>query len=110
MSKRYRLELERTQNLKQEVEEEEDKLKLQRQRIFAPVIWQRLASGYRIEDLKENKHEEVLDMIKEYLIPEEVLTRNVEMTQDTLSTQSFLSQLLFNLKDNTSLIVVDESR
>lgn len=64
MSKRYRLELERAKNLKQEVEEEEDKLKSERIRIYAPVLWQRLASGFRIEDLKEDRHEEVLDMIK----------------------------------------------
>lgn len=64
MSKRYRLELERAKNVNKEFEEEEDKLKLQKIRIFSPVIWQRLASGFRIEDLKENRHEEVLDMVK----------------------------------------------
>lgn len=64
MSRRFRLEEEKAKNIKQDVEEEEDKLKLQRERIFAPVVWQRLASGFRIEDLKENRHEEVLEMIK----------------------------------------------
>lgn len=64
MSRRYRLELEKTKQIEQEVEQEEDKIKLQRERVYAPVIWQRLATGYRIEDLKENRYEEVLDMFK----------------------------------------------
>lgn len=64
MSRRYRLEIEKTKQIEQEVEQEEDKIKLQRERIYAPVIWQRLATGFRIEDLKENRYEEVLDMFK----------------------------------------------
>lgn len=64
MSRRYRLELEKTKQIEQEVEQEEDKIKLQRERIYAPVIWQRLATGFRIEDLKENRYDEVLEMFK----------------------------------------------
>lgn len=64
MSRRYRLELERAKDVEREADEEEDKLKLQRQRIYAPVIWQRLASGYRIEDLQENRYEEALNIFK----------------------------------------------
>lgn len=68
MSRRYRLEIEKSKQADQEVVEEEDKLKLQRERIYAPVIWQRLATGFRIEDLKDNRYDEVLEMFK---VPEE---------------------------------------
>lgn len=64
MSRRYRLELDKAKQFEQEVEQEEDKIKLQRERIYAPVIWQRLATGFRIEDLKENRFDEVLDMFQ----------------------------------------------
>lgn len=64
MSRRYRLELDKGKQVEQELEQEEDKLKLQRERIYAPVIWQRLAIGFRIEDLKENRYDEVLEMFK----------------------------------------------
>lgn len=64
MSRRYRLELEKSKQIEQEFEQEEDKIKLQRERVYAPVIWQRLATGFRIEDLKENRYEEVLNVFK----------------------------------------------
>lgn len=64
MSRRFRLEFEKGKQVEQELEQEEDKLKLQRERIYAPVIWQRLATGFRIEDLKENRYDEVLEMFK----------------------------------------------
>lgn len=64
MSRRYRLEQERSKIEEHEVEVEEDKIKLQRERIFAPVIWQRFGTGYRIEDLKEARYDETLNMIR----------------------------------------------
>lgn len=64
MSRRYRLELEKAKQIEQDDEEEEDKLKLQREKIYAPVVWQRLAIGFRIEDLKKDRHEEVLEMFR----------------------------------------------
>lgn len=64
MSRRYRQELEKAKNVNKEVEEEKDKIKLLREKIYAPVIWQRLGTGFRIEDLKENRYEEVVNMIK----------------------------------------------
>lgn len=41
---------------------------------------------------------------------EEVLCRNACLQEDEVSVESFLRQLLFNMKDNCSLVVIDESR
>lgn len=47
-----------------DLEEEEGKLKLQQERIHGPIVWRRLTSGFRIQDLKPKYYEEVLDMIE----------------------------------------------
>lgn len=68
MSRRYRIEEQKSKQVEQEVEQEEDKIKLQKERIYAPVVWQRLATGFRIEDLKEDRHDEVLQMFRVILL------------------------------------------
>lgn len=63
MSRRLRLEEEKAK-IKHDEDDEEDKLNLQRQRIYAPLIWKRLGSGIKIQDLKDCYYEETLNMIK----------------------------------------------
>lgn len=64
MSRRLRVENERLQQLKDEEREEEDKLNLIRKRMYAPIVWTRLTSGFQIVDIQEQYFSEVLDIIK----------------------------------------------
>lgn len=43
-------------------------------------------------------------------MPEEVLCRNSEMLLDEVSTQSFLKQMLFNIHDHMSIIILEEAK
>ena len=64
MSRKLRVETERLQQLKDEEKEEEDKLNLIRKRMYAPIVWTRLTSGFQIVDVQEQYFPVVLDMIK----------------------------------------------
>lgn len=48
--------------------------------------------------------------LQEHYFQEEVLCRNSELAEDEVSVEYFLKQLLFNIKDDCSLIAIDESR
>ncbi|RZC41392.1 hypothetical protein BDFB_014961, partial [Asbolus verrucosus] len=108
MSRRARLEEEKLKHLNEELEEEENRIKAQKERIYAPIIWQRLGSGIRIQDLKPAHYDQVLDIIQECYFQEEVLCRNTNMAEDPTSIKSFLEIVLFNLKDRTSIVALDE--
>lgn len=108
MSRKYRLEQERSQQLHQDLQEEEDKLKLQKDRIFGPIIWRRISEGIKIQDLKPDRYEDTLDMIQENYISQDVLFKNTNILRDPLSLKSFREKLLFNMKDRCSIIAVDE--
>ncbi|XP_064212809.1 uncharacterized protein LOC100141857 isoform X2 [Tribolium castaneum] len=109
MSRRARLEEEKQRHLNSELEEEENRLKAQRERIYAPIIWKRLGSGIRIQDLKPVYYDQVLRIIQECYFQEEVLCRNSNLGEDPDSIKSFLNMVLFYLKDRTSIIALDES-
>ncbi|XP_017785361.1 PREDICTED: uncharacterized protein LOC108568666 [Nicrophorus vespilloides] len=109
MSKRLRLEHDYAEQLRQEAEEEDDKLKKQQERIFAPITWARFHNGFRIIDLKEKHFGDVIELIKEHYIPVEVLCRNAEIEEDEVSLKSFLDELMFNMRDSTSIIAIHES-
>lgn len=63
MSKRLRLENERVAAIKDEEREEEDKLKLIKERIYAPITWKRMSIGIRIMDIKEERFQDALNFI-----------------------------------------------
>lgn len=58
-----RLENERVAAIKDEEREEEDKLKLMKERIYAPIVWKRMVIGICIMDIKENQFQNVLDFL-----------------------------------------------
>jgi hypothetical protein len=64
MSRRARLEEEKLRQLNEELEEEENRIKAQKERIYAPVVWKRLGSGIRIQDLKPVYYDQVLQIIE----------------------------------------------
>jgi hypothetical protein len=108
MSRRARLEEEKLRQLNEELEEEENRIKAQKERIYAPVVWKRLGSGIRIQDLKPVYYDQVLQIIEECYFQEEVLCRNSNLAEDPESIKSFLNVVMFNLKDRTSIIALDE--
>lgn len=109
MSRRYRLEQERAQQLTQELQEEEDKIKLQKDKIFGPIIWRRISEGIRIQDLQSDYYEETLDIIIEYYVRDDLLFRNTNILNDPDSLKSFRAKLLFSMQDRCSIIAVDEA-
>lgn len=109
MSRRLREEENQRLRTTKEDDYDEDMLKLRKERIYAPILWRRLGTGYRIQDLKEKYFEETLELLNTYYIPNEVLCRNTDMTEDEVSVQSFLDKVLFHLRDCTSLVLIDES-
>ena len=64
MSLRARREEERQRKLNDELDEEEKRYNAQKERIYAPVVWRRLGSGIRIQDLKSNYYDRVLQIIQ----------------------------------------------
>nr|XP_022919199.1 uncharacterized protein LOC111428034 [Onthophagus taurus]XP_022919200.1 uncharacterized protein LOC111428034 [Onthophagus taurus] len=106
MSLRLRLENERMLQVKEE-EVIEDKLKILKERMYAPVIWRELEDDIKIIDLKEERYAEVLEMIEEYFLPEDVLTKNSEMSDDEVSKKSFMDQCMFQMRDTTSLVAIN---
>ncbi|KAI4464211.1 n-acetyltransferase-related [Holotrichia oblita] len=108
MSKRLRLENERVAAIKDEEREEEDKLKLIKERIYAPITWKRMPIGICIRDIKENDFQDVIDFLLCYYITEDVLCRNTEMIKDATSQKSFLEQCMYFLRDTSSIMAVDE--
>lgn len=47
-------------------------------------------------------------IFQDYYITEEVLCRNSEMKDDEISTNSFLQRILYHLKDNSSIVCLQE--
>ncbi|GJQ83840.1 hypothetical protein Trydic_g5698 [Trypoxylus dichotomus] len=109
MSKRLRLENERVAAIKDEEREEEDKLKLMKERIYAPIIWKRMPGGICIMDIKEGDFPEVSDFLMRYHVTEDVLCKNTELYRDSISKRSYLNQCLFYMKDTSSIMAVDET-
>lgn len=64
MSKRLRVEADRAKQLATDVQDEEDKIKLLKERIFAAIVWRRLTSGIKIQDLKANYFDDVLKIVE----------------------------------------------
>ncbi|KAJ3653383.1 hypothetical protein Zmor_012637 [Zophobas morio] len=109
MSLRARREEERQRKLNDELDEEEKRYNAQKERIYAPVVWRRLGSGIRIQDLKSNYYDRVLQIIQECYFQEEVLSRNSNFAGDPDSVKSFLDHVLSYLKDRSSIIGLDEA-
>lgn len=87
MSRRARLEEEKLKQLNDELKGEEDKIKLQKERIYAPIIWKRLTSGIRIEDLKQKYFEQALKIV-------EVRSRSIIITARYLIICTFAAGIL----------------
>ncbi|KAF2901293.1 hypothetical protein ILUMI_04891 [Ignelater luminosus] len=74
-----------------------------------PVVWGRTGTGFRIEDLKEEHFEEVIEMFKEHYIPYEVLCRSTNLKDDDVSLESYINRLVFHFRGMTSIIAIDEN-
>ncbi|XP_030766679.1 uncharacterized protein LOC115890552 [Sitophilus oryzae] len=109
MSRRLRIEEEKLKQLKDELQEEEDKLKLQLERIFGPLVWRRLQNGIKIQDLQEKHFQEAVDLILENYMQEDILFRNTTIKNDLASQKSFADRLIFKLKDRASIMAIDEA-
>ncbi|KAJ8950493.1 hypothetical protein NQ318_015237 [Aromia moschata] len=86
MSKRLRLEEEKAKQLLLE-QDEVDKLQILHEKIFGPLVWRRLQSGMRIQDLNSEYYEEVLDLIEAsytFLINKVVISGNEEVVAGVL--------------------------
>ncbi|CAH1990579.1 unnamed protein product [Acanthoscelides obtectus] len=108
MSRKYRQEEEKAKQLSSELQEEEDKLKLQKERIFGPIVWKRLAYGIRIQDLHAMYFEPLLDIIEEHYVTENVVFRNTRFLEDDKSVKSYNEKLIHTMKDRVSIIAIDE--
>ncbi|XP_018332795.1 uncharacterized protein LOC108742207 isoform X1 [Agrilus planipennis] len=108
MSRRLRKELEAAKEIKQDQEEEEDIYQVRKERIFAPVVWQILTNGIKIQDLKEDKFQLALAMLEEHYLPSEDLGRNVDLMLDETSVQYSVKRLQYYIKEGSSLIAVTE--
>lgn len=58
-----RVEEEKAKQLKDEMQEEEDRMNLLQENIFGPLVWRRFQNGIRIEDIQENHFKEAIDLI-----------------------------------------------
>lgn len=63
MSRRLRIEEEKIQQLKDELQDEEDKMKLMQEKIFGPLVWRRFQNGIKVEDLQESRFNDAVDLI-----------------------------------------------
>ncbi|XP_031343229.1 uncharacterized protein LOC116178499 [Photinus pyralis] len=106
MSRRLRLEEERAKAVKEE-EIFEDPLKIQLKRIFSPLVWKETSYGIRIQDLKEDQHEEVVNMFKDHFLENDVLCKNTELLNDEESLACYLRRIRFQIRDSSSIIAVD---
>ncbi|KAJ8984082.1 hypothetical protein NQ317_006581 [Molorchus minor] len=107
MSRRLREEEERARQALLE-QDEVDKLQVLHEQIFGPLVWRRLPSGIRIQDLKSDHYDEVLDIIENNYPQEDVVFKNSRYNEDVASQRSFRERLRFNISDNSSIIAVDE--
>ncbi|KAF5288889.1 hypothetical protein FQA39_LY03768 [Lamprigera yunnana] len=108
MSKRFREEV----NLALKTEEQpfpDTNFTIQERRIKLPLVWKRTTSGIRIQDLQEKYYDEVMEMIKEYFIPNEILCSNTNFAEDEVSVNSFMNRMSYQLKESCSIIAVDET-
>lgn len=65
MSRKFRNEQLKLRNLNAEVQEELDRVKLQREKIFAPIIWKDMPElNLQIQDLKLPMFEEAMKLIE----------------------------------------------
>ncbi|KAF7269614.1 uncharacterized protein LOC143202490 [Rhynchophorus ferrugineus] len=108
MSRRLRIEEEKAKQLKDELQEEEDKIKLQQERIFGPLVWRRLQNGIKIQDLQELYFEKAIDLVLSAFVQEDVLFRNTKFKDDSASIKSFTSRLIYKLNDRASIIAIDD--
>lgn len=109
MSRRLRIEeKERLESNKKDFLEQ-DKLKLRKERIYAPCVWRIIKDNFKVIDLKEKFYDEAVDMIKNHYIPNDVITRNAEIIEDEVSLKSMLDKTYYLLKDSISLAVVLET-
>ncbi|KAK5646997.1 hypothetical protein RI129_005461 [Pyrocoelia pectoralis] len=104
MSRRLRLE---SRVLTEEEVHVRDPIELQLKRIYSPLVWKETAFGIRIQDLKENQHDEVINIIKDYYVEQDVLCKNTELLNDEESLDCYLKRIRFQLRDNSSIIAVD---
>lgn len=108
MSRKFRNEQLKLRNLNAEVQEELDRVKLQREKIFAPIIWKDMPElNLQIQDLKLPMFEEAMKLIEKHYLDEDLLCRNVNMSKDPESVKSFLEIVHFNLKYKQSIALVD---
>ncbi|KAK4880608.1 hypothetical protein RN001_008754 [Aquatica leii] len=77
--------------------------------IYFPTVWERNSHSFRIEDLKKDRFDEVVELFKEHFIPNDVLFKNTQILKDPQSLQSFSDQLLYVLKTSSSLVAFDEN-
>ncbi|KAK4880606.1 hypothetical protein RN001_008752 [Aquatica leii] len=109
MSKRLRLEEYRANLNKDEELLVEDSIAIQLRRIKLPLVWKRNAQGIRFQDLKEQYYDEVLNMLKEYYLPNDLLYKNTDFLNDEVSVECYLQRVLAQLKNCCSIIAVDEN-
>ncbi|KAK4873912.1 hypothetical protein RN001_013272 [Aquatica leii] len=109
MSRRLRTEEYRANFFQDEEPVQEDSFEIQLRRINLPLVWKRNAQGIRFQDLKEQYYDEVLNMIKEYYLPNDILHKNTDFLNDEESVECYLERVLCQLKDCSSIIAVDEN-
>ncbi|XP_057665419.1 uncharacterized protein LOC130899479 isoform X2 [Diorhabda carinulata] len=109
MSRKFRLEEERAKHLQDEIQEEEDKLKAQKERIFGPIVWKRLPSGIKIMDLQSVNYIQAVNIIMEFFVKKNVIFRNTtRFLEDEDSVTSFRDKLLISMMDRSSIIATKE--
>ncbi|XP_072394719.1 uncharacterized protein [Diabrotica undecimpunctata] len=109
MSRKYRIEEEKAKQLQEEILEDEDKLKQQKEKLFGPLVWCKLSSGIKIIDLQPINYDQAANIILDYFVNEDVIFRNATRFSDDLdSVASFRDKLIVSMMDRSSIIAVTE--
>ncbi|XP_049855627.1 uncharacterized protein LOC126336172 isoform X2 [Schistocerca gregaria] len=78
------------------------------QRLQFPLIWARLSTGIRIQDLKENQFTDAISVIKASFFHEEVLCKTTRLADDEKSVEGYLEHIHYWMEDGASVVAVHE--
>ncbi|XP_011495020.1 PREDICTED: uncharacterized protein LOC105359947 [Ceratosolen solmsi marchali] len=74
-------------------------------KIYAPITWG-IKPKFKIQDFRENRHEEILLLIKHHYFREEAMCRSSKLLDDAVSLHEYLNIIRMWMNDTTSLVAV----
>jgi len=74
-----------------------------------PIVWGRIGTGFRIEHLQSQYYVKVMELIKNHYLNNEIISKSLGLKNSPKSVESFLERVLFTMKDNASIVLLDEN-